>query len=79
MYQLSRLSWIVVSLFILLSAFFYYPKWKQPHTEATISWDVSGYYFYLPAIFIYKDVKQLAFADSLVQKYRFFSRNGASF
>ncbi|MBK8444446.1 MAG: hypothetical protein IPL35_13975 [Sphingobacteriales bacterium] len=50
-------------------AFFFYPKWKQSRTEATLSWDVSGYYMYLPAIFIYKDLRHCAFGDDIIQKY----------
>jgi len=42
----------------------------KSQTEATLSWDVSGYYFYLPAIFIYKDLKKVAFKDDIQQKYR---------
>ena len=38
--------------------------------EATISWDVSGYYMYLPAFFIYKDLKALAFKDEIIRKYQ---------
>lgn len=38
-------------------------------TEATISWDVSGYYAYLPATLIYKDLKQCEFATEIVKKY----------
>ena len=53
----------------MLTHFFYYPKWEQKGTEATISWDVSGYYMYLPAIFIYNDIKGCAFADEILKKY----------
>jgi len=66
----SRVSFLVCSISLIAGAFFYYPKWQQPHTEATISWDVSGYYLYLPAVFIYKDLKHLSFGDSILQKYR---------
>mgnify|MGYP001386812175 FL=1 len=52
-----------------LAGFLYYPKWKIDNTEATISWDVSGYYMYLPAIFIYKDLKSCSFKDSIMAKY----------
>lgn len=51
------------------SAFVFYPKWQKEMTEATLSWDVSGYYMYLPALFIYKDIKQCTFKDSIIQKY----------
>ncbi len=61
--------WIVV-LVILSTHFFYYPKWNKAGTEATISWDVSGYYYYLPALFIYKDIQQLNWKDSIQQKYQ---------
>lgn len=54
---------------MVLAGGFYYPKWKQSGTEATISWDVSGYYIYLPALFIYKDVKQCFFKDRILKEY----------
>jgi len=60
---------IIAFLFILGVHFFYYPKWEQPKTEATLSWDVSGYYLYLPAAFIYSDLKQCEFAPDILDKY----------
>ena len=62
---------LLFGFFILLFAIstFYYPKWNKPHTEATISWDVSGYYFYLPSFLIYKDLKQLKFSEQIIQSY----------
>ncbi|MBK6566495.1 MAG: hypothetical protein IPG18_15140 [Saprospiraceae bacterium] len=54
---------------ILYTALFFYPRWEQTRTEATIGWDVSGYYMYLPTFFIYKDAKKMSFRDSIIQKY----------
>lgn len=65
----SRLSLIICMLAILYTGLIYYPKWQKQGTEATISWDVSGYYMYLPAFFIYKDAKKCSFQDSIIQKY----------
>lgn len=48
----------------------YYPKWEKSQTEATLSWDVSGYYAYLPAAFIYHDLKEAAFLDHIIQQYK---------
>ena len=59
--QKSFLSLCLTTLIILSTAFLFYPKWKKSNTEATLSWDVSGYYLYLPAIFIYKDIKKVSF------------------
>ncbi|MCB0656726.1 MAG: hypothetical protein KDC57_11350 [Saprospiraceae bacterium] len=72
--NVSHRSWslwafLLACLWIWAVGFFYYPKWKKSRTEATISWDVSGYYYYLPAIFIYHDIKHLAWSDSIQQKY----------
>ena len=67
---MSRLAFWLGAALIVGAAFFYYPKWQQPDTEATISWDVSGYYLYLPAIFIYHDLRQVQFFDTISQKYR---------
>jgi Dolichyl-phosphate-mannose-protein mannosyltransferase len=66
----SRFSLIVCALAILYTGLIYYPKWNKPGSEATISWDVSGYYMYLPATFIYKDLKQCSFKDSILSKYQ---------
>ncbi len=55
--------------FMFMVSLFYYPKWKISGTEATLSWDVSGYYFYLPAFFIYKDARELKFKDDILSRY----------
>lgn len=54
---------------LIVASAFFYPKWEKPETEATLSWDASGYYWYLPSIIIYKDLKQCAFHDSILKKY----------
>ena len=54
---------------VLITAFIFHPKWKSKYTEATLSWDVSGYYMYLPAMFIYKDIKECKFLPSIITKY----------
>lgn len=69
--MLSRVAYILSCLVLLYTSFVFYPKWeKVPSTEATIAWDVSGYYWYLPATFIYKDLKKQEFADSILTKYQ---------
>lgn len=57
-------------LLIGLVHFCYYPKWQQSGAEATISYDVSGYYMYLPAAFIYEDLKEVKFLDDVIKDYR---------
>ncbi len=69
MHPLSRLSLLFCILVLTITAFKFYPRWENTGSEATLSWDASGYYMYLPAIFIYKDIKQCAFRDSILQKY----------
>lgn len=65
----SLLSLLICWALLFSALFFYFPKWKNSYTEATISWDVSGYYYYLPAAFIYKDLKNLSFKDQIQQQY----------
>src|ERR1017187_1526723 len=67
--KLSRYCWFLCVAVMCYTGFFFYPRWKQSNSEATISWDVSGYYWYLPSIFIYKDLKHQAFKDSIIWKY----------
>lgn len=60
-----------LSLTIMLLVFFgYYPRYNKTNTQAMITWDAAGYYMYLPAIFIYKDIKKCAFADEIIRKYQ---------
>ncbi len=69
MNNISKISLLLCYLFMCYTAFLFYPKWEKTGTEATLSWDVSGYYMYLPAIFIYKDLKQCRFKDDILNKY----------
>ncbi len=66
----SLLSYGFCAALILAAAVFYYPKWKQSYSEATIAYDVAGYYLYLPATFIYHDLKKAEFLDSVQEKYQ---------
>ncbi|MCC2547067.1 hypothetical protein LJY25_11465 [Hymenobacter sp. BT175] len=65
----SRLAWLFCALFVVLVSFWYYPKWKQSRAEASISWDASGYYMYLPATIVYQDLKQVKFLPEITRKY----------
>jgi len=56
-------------LLMLYASFDFYPKWQQANSEATISWDASGYYWYLPSFLIYHDAKHQSFKDSVLDKY----------
>lgn len=69
MLSMSKLSIILSIIFIILTNFFYFPRWAKSGKEATLSWDVSGYYMYLPAFFIYKDSKGCGFKDEILSKY----------
>jgi len=69
MNRCSMLALVISYCLIFGTGIFYYPKWKQPANEATLSWDVSGYYLYLPAILIYRDLKHCNFKDSILNKY----------
>lgn len=55
------ISWIV----IVLTSLIYY----QNQPIEVISWDVYGYYSYLPGIFIYEDVPNYGFVASHFSKY----------
>jgi hypothetical protein len=65
----SLIAYLASVTLLLAGGLIYYPKWKLDRTEATLSWDVSGYYYYLPAFLIYHDAKQLAWHDDILQRY----------
>lgn len=65
----SLLSYFICCAMLIAGSLFY-PKWEKSGTEATLSWDVMGYYLYLPASFIYQDLKQLEFQEDIMEQYR---------
>lgn len=73
MYPISKISLILCFVILTITAFKFYPRWEKTGGESTLSWDAAGYYMYLPAVFIYKDLKKCGFKDSLLQKYQFSS------
>lgn len=62
--------WLVVLSIIFLSSFSLRKGWVN-----VITWDVVGYYFYLPALFIDHDIRleDLSHQEALRQKYDFSS------
>lgn len=68
--MLSKISYGLCILLVLYASFAFYPSWKCEKDDATISWDAAGYYWYLPSVFIYKDIKHQAFKDSIIHKYQ---------
>ena len=66
-HRLSFFACIFVCIF-LVSASFLYPKWNVGETEATISWDVMGYYLYLPSFF-YDNIFKLNNLQHIIATY----------
>lgn len=46
------------------------PRWATFDTQAVLSWDVIGYYMYLPAAFLNGDMLQFAFMPDILETYR---------
>ncbi|HMO33641.1 MAG TPA: hypothetical protein PKE63_01635 [Lacibacter sp.] len=68
--KLSKAALLAAWLLVLGTGILYYPRWEKTGTEATLSWDVFGYYLYLPATVIYGDLPQLGFRDKVLRKYQ---------
>jgi hypothetical protein len=68
----SWLAWLFSSLFIISIALVGHGLWPgaQHHGPTrVITWDVSGYYLYLPATFIHHDLQELRFHEQLLRDY----------
>jgi len=60
----------ILLLFVLLvQARLWAPYWDTHNVQAILTWDVMGYYLYLPAKFIYHDLGRLAFSDAILREY----------
>ena len=46
------------------------PRWATFNTQAVLSWDIIGYYLYLPATFLYGDMTQFSFMPDIMETYR---------
>lgn len=66
----GKVTLTLLCLLLLSGNLFFYPKWNKPRGEATISWDVAGYYAYLPALFINQDIYKLEKTRATVIKYK---------
>ncbi|OAV44456.1 glycosyltransferase family 39 protein [Lewinella sp. 4G2] len=67
--KVSRYALLALILTVLATHFFYAPRWKQTGLHTTISWDVSGYYAYLPAVFIHDQLDNPVFLQDVVDEY----------
>ncbi len=65
----SGSAWLMAMLMIAGTVLLA-PRYDRTHTEATLTWDVSGYYLYLPAIFIYQDLEHLSFLPDILARYQ---------
>jgi hypothetical protein len=65
----SWLAWLFSSLFIVAVGFSFMSRFQAKGTGAVISWDVSGYYLYLPATIIHHDLKELRFHEQMLRDY----------
>jgi hypothetical protein len=63
----SLFAFVFCCLF-LTSTSFYVSKWKDWGSQALISWDISGYYLYLPGIF-YDDLGKLHQRQYIIDTY----------
>ena len=67
-YKKSLLAYFFSCAFIF-SLVVLFPSWNNKGGGATLSWDVMGYYTYLPAGIIYQDLAQLKFRNNIKEKY----------
>lgn len=69
--RMSKTRAALIGCLLLLSyaSFIVYPRWQQPQSESALGWDVAGYYWYLPSVFIYHDLKGMAFSAAIRDRY----------
>lgn len=65
----TKVAFYIAVIVTTLVSFVYFPKHKYEPGSNVITWDVSGYYWYLPAIFVHHDLKKQAYAPEVRAKY----------
>jgi hypothetical protein len=61
---------LLILAYVLFQTLLLYPKFLIGGTESVMSWDVFGYYIYLPSIFIYHDLADLNSIKEMFETYR---------
>ncbi|TGE20596.1 hypothetical protein E5K00_21620 [Hymenobacter aquaticus] len=70
----SRRAWwsglaLVVLFLLMVQARLWAPYWDTRNVQAILTWDVMGYYLYLPAQFIYHDLSYQKFVADIMREY----------
>ena len=63
------LAAVLVLFVLMVQARLWAPYWNTHNVQAILTWDVMGYYLYLPARFIYHDLGRLAFSEAILREY----------
>lgn len=61
----ARIHLGILTCILLFAGIYYHPNSPSNQSNSTLTYDVAGYYMYLPATFIYKDLKHFSFKDTL--------------
>jgi hypothetical protein len=61
---------LLLLAYAMFQALILYPKFETGGSEAVLSWDVFGYYIYLPSAFIYGDLAHLNSIKEMFEIYR---------
>lgn len=77
--MLSRVAYILCAAVMLYCTFIFQPRWEMIRGQNSFGWDACTYYWYLPSVFVYKDLKQQKFGDSIINKYEFTSEFNQSY
>jgi hypothetical protein len=54
---------------LMIVARLWAPYWDTRNVQAILTWDAMGYYLYLPAHFLYHDLRTLAFIPKIMAEY----------
>jgi hypothetical protein len=65
----TRTSFAAIIAVMLYMVLVYTPMWEKPIHFGKFTYDANGYYAYLPATFIYKDLKQHKYRNYIGVKY----------
>lgn len=73
----SLISWMFCALFMAYASLVFYPRWQKEHTESVIAFDTEGYYWYLPSVFIYHNLKSQEYPPGVLERIQ--STNSSDF
>ncbi|MGC4057336.1 MAG: hypothetical protein QM743_04340 [Chitinophagaceae bacterium] len=66
--RISLLAYCLCAALMAYASLVFYPRWQKAGTESNLAYDTEGYYWYLPSVFIYHNLKSQQYPAGMLHE-----------